>query len=136
MRIAANAPATIVLPASGRLTTGELSKKVQGPYEIILQDPNLKCKYKRLVLLFPLFGNITFQFPKPKIVLTAAAVIEIVAEIDARLLTPQELESVKATPLRFIKVTVIARHIDLADALAFYGLRIRKHPTASTNFNT
>lgn len=94
-------------------------------FELILKDPALGSEYKRLVLLLPLHGTITYSLPKPSVSLTATEVTEIVAEVD-----PQDLELVKAAPMDFIRRNVFALHPDLKDSLAFYAMRVGKHPTA------
>ena len=130
IRSAPTAPAVVILPNAEKQTFGDLAPKLMGPFELILKDPALGSEYKRLVLLLPLQGTITYSLPKPSVSLTATEVTEIVAEVDTCLLSPQDLELVKAAPMDFIRRNVFALHQDLKDSLAFYAMRVCKHPTA------
>ncbi|CAK9104972.1 unnamed protein product [Durusdinium trenchii] len=110
---------------------GDFAKKIQGPFEVVLHDPSLHADYKRLVLVLALHGKISFQLPKPTIALTTTEVVEIVAEVDSRVLSAHELEAVKAAPLEFIRGNIWQLHPDFKDSLSFYALRTGRHPAAS-----
>ena len=129
VRTAPNAPSVVILPNAEKSTFGEFAAKLLGPFELVLKDPALGSEYKRLALLLPLHGSITYGLPKPSVSLTATEVTEIVAGIDARLLSAQELDAVKTAPLDYIRSTVFAQHPALKDSLTFYALRLGKHPT-------
>ena len=130
VRTGPTAPSVVILPNADKATFGEHATKLLGPFELVLKDPALGSEYKRLVLLLPLQGSITYSLPKPSVSLTATEVTEIVAEIDARLLSLQEIENVKAGPMDYIRGIVGALHPTLKDSLAFYALRVGRHPTA------
>lgn len=130
MRLQFDGPAVIVLPVSDKLATSDLAKRLKGPHELVVHDPAAKSDYKRLVYLLPLFGEIAFQLPKPTIAVTAVEAIELVAEVDARLTTPPELEAVRADPLRFIRETLAHVCSEFKDEVSFYALRVGKHATA------
>lgn len=131
MRAAPTAPAVVVLPNAEKSSFGDLSSKLLGPFELVLCDAALNTEYKRLVLLLPLFGAISYSLPKPSVTLTATEVTEVVAELDSRLLSPQDIDNVKANPMDFIRHLVLQQHESLKDVLAFYALRVGKHPTAA-----
>ena len=90
---APTAPSVVILPNAEKSTFGEIAAKLLGPFELVLKDPALGSEYKRLVLLFPLRGSITYSLPKPSVSLTATEVTEIVSEINTILLSPQEPSS-------------------------------------------
>lgn len=124
-------PTAVILPNADVNGFGDVAKKITGPFEIVLYDPALKAEYKRLILMLTLHDGVTFQLPKPKVTLTTAEVIELVLEIDSRLLAVHELESVKAAPIEFMKAIVFRMHPDLKDVLSFYALRVGRHATSS-----
>ena len=130
IRVAPNAPSVVILPNADKSAFGEFAPKLMGPFELVLKDPALGSEYKRLVLLLPLHGVITYSLPKPSVSLTATEVTEIVAEVDTRLLSPADLDTVRAAPLDFIRRTVFDLHPTLKDSLAFFAMRVGKHPTA------
>lgn len=131
MRLSFEAPTTLVLPSSEKLTLSDLGKKLVGPHELILHDPALKAEYKRLVVLLPLFGTVRYSLPTPKITMHATAVVELVAEVDSRLLMQNEHEAVKSDPMKYIKDALTQLHPSIKDDFAFYALRIGHHPAAS-----
>lgn len=131
VRLTFDAPTAIIMPASDKLAASDFGKKLSGPHELVLHDPTLQADYNRLIMMLPIFGEIHFKLPKPKITLTATEVVEIVAEGDARLLSPSELESAKQDPILFIKTNVGTIHPDIIGSLAFYALRTGRHPTAA-----
>lgn len=133
MRLSFEGPTALVLPASEKLTGSDLGKKLIGPHELVLHDPALQCEYKRLIVLLPLFSTVKYSLPTPKITMSATAVVELVAEVDSRLLTGIEHDTVKVDPLKFIRDALSHLHSALKEELAFYALRIGHHPAATRN---
>ena len=131
MRLTFEGPTTLILPASEKLTVSEVAKKLIGPHELVLHDPALKCEYKRLVVLLPLLGTIRYTLPTPKITLHATAAVELVIEVDSRLLTQVEHDTVKPDPMRYIREALLQLHPTLKEELTLYAFRVGHHPTAS-----
>ena len=102
----------------------------EGPFEITVEDPVTKSVYKRLVLMLPAKGKVTFRLPEPKLKLHTAAIAEIVVELDSRLVPRAEFEHMKDHPLQSFKNQIATLLPDFESTLTLYGLRTTKHPGA------
>lgn len=104
---------------------------LEGPFEITVEDPVTSAAYKRLVLMLPAKGSISFRLPEPKLKLQTAAITEIVVELDSRLIPRQEFEHMQTQPLQSIKQQLAEALPELSGSFTIYGLRTTKHPGAS-----
>lgn len=132
-RIAPAGDFVIVLPQLDRAKLGDFGPKLKGPRELILHDPLLKTDYKRLVMLYPIKGDIIIKLPDAKATFTAAEVVELVLELDARLLTAADSERVRANPFAALRQAASEQFMDLKDNMQFYAFRSGRHPTASSS---
>ena len=120
----------VLIPSVDRSKLGDFAARLKGPHEIVLSDPVLKTEYKRLVLLFPVKGDVTVKFPEAKVTFTAVEVVELVLECDSRLMSPSELETAKRNPLQYIKEAIISQFPDWKESFHFYAFRQGRHPAA------
>lgn len=120
----------VLIPSVDRMKLGDFAARLKGPHEILLSDPVLKTEYKRLVLLFPMKGDVTVKFPEAKVTFTAVEVVELVLECDSRLMSASELESAKRNPMQYIKDALLSQFPDWKDCFHFYAFRQGRHPAA------
>ena len=101
----------------------------QGPYEVVLRDPNADISYKRLVSLVVFSGNITYRLHTPAHTFKTAAISEIVVEIDSRLTSKEDFDFLKAAPASNIKKLVCDQLPACASQATFYSFRQNAHPS-------
>ena len=120
-----------MLPASDNLALPIFQNKLQGPFEVSVDDTSAKIAYKRLVMLFAVRGTIQYKLPEPVAKLTTGAVCEIVLEVDGRLITKSELDRIKENPIASFKALLgqIAPKID--NSAVLFGYRVGHHPGGS-----
>ena len=123
----------ILLPITDISHFGTATANVQGPFEVILQDTNLSCEYKRLVQLLTLQGTIQFKLPAPSCKFTADEHVEVVLELDNRILSAKEFDSAREQPMpTFKKLLATVLGAD-AETTSTYGFRPNRHPSAGKN---
>ena len=113
----------VLLPSADKALFGEAGPLLTGPYEMVLEDPQLKTSYKRLVLMFVVRGNVQFRLKAPEIKCSAADFVEIVAELDSRVVSTQDFQHAKADPIPTIRKLVTAICPDASEQLTMYGFR-------------
>ena len=101
----------------------------QGPYEVVLRDPNADISYKRLVSLVVFSGTISYQLHTPAHTFKTAAISEIVVEIDSRLTSKEDFDFLKAAPASNIKKLVCDQLPACASKATFYSFRQNAHPS-------
>ena len=118
----------ILLPASDNLALPMLHNKLQGPYEVSVDDVAAKIAYKRLVMLFIIGGTISFKLPTPVAKLTTGAVCEIVLEIDGRLVNKSDLDRFRESPIATFKNLLSQIVPKLDNSAVLFGYRVAHHP--------
>ena len=78
------APSVTVMPATDVSVYGPLASKIQGPFEIVLEDTKLKTSHKRLIQFLVIDGDVKFTLAKPTCSFTTPLVAELVLELDSR----------------------------------------------------
>ena len=116
-------PLAVVLPSADKAAFGDAAIYVKGPYEVVVNDNAMKTSYKRLVMLFVVKGDVDFVLPTPTIKCNAADFVEVVAEIDSRLLGAGEFQQVREDPMTTFKKLLAGIHKDLNEHATFYALR-------------
>ena len=91
-KCAGSSDLAVLPPASDNIALPLLQNKLQGPFEVSVDDASAKIAYKRLVMLFIVRGTINYKLPTPIAKLTTGAVCEIVLEIDGRLVAKSDLD--------------------------------------------
>ena len=121
-------PTVLVLPQVDVAMYGDLSSKVQGPYEIILHDPQKNSTFKRIIQMIVLKDKVSFKLPKSITTLDVKAVNEMVVEVDSRVSTKEAIIDFKEHPLLSFKKQLI--NISSAEAItnsSLYGFRVTNH---------
>ena len=118
----------ILLPASDNLALPIFQNKLQGPFEVSLDDVSAKIAYKRLVMLFPVRGTINYKLPEPVAKLTTGAVCEIVLEVDGRLINKGEFDRIKENPIASFKAMLGQVVPKLDNSAVIFGFRVAHHP--------
>ena len=113
----------VILPSADKATFGEAETMLQGPYELVLEDPAQKTTYKRLVLLFVVRGTVSYKLKTAEVKCESADFVEIVAEIDNRVIASSEFQRAKAEPIPTIRKLMLAINPALSENLTMYGFR-------------
>ena len=121
-------PLGAILPAIDS-SMKALDIQSQGPFEVVLQDPNAGVSYKRLVSLVVFSGDINYQLQSPAHSFKTAAISEIVVEIDNRLIAKDEFDFLKAAPATNIKKLFCDQLPQCASQATFYSFRQNHHPS-------
>ena len=103
----------------------------QGPYEVVLRDPNAGQSYKRLVSLVVFAGKVSYHLHSPAHSFTTAAVSELVVEIDSRLVPKDDFESYKNAAAFNIKKLFFELLPSSSGHVTFFSFRHNMHPSAS-----
>ena len=114
----------ILLPASDNLIQSASIGKVQGPFEISVDDTAAKISYKRLVMMYVIRGTISFKLPAPIAKLTIGAVCEIVLEIDGRLVPKADIDRFRENPIASFKALLGEVVPKLDSSAVIFGYRI------------
>ena len=130
LKIPTTKPLALLLPPLDLTSLGSLAGKVQGPYEIIVNDASQQTSYKRLAVVLPVYGSIVYQLPQPTCKFTAKACAELVLELDSRLLAPLDFQQATESPIQTFRKLILSIHTALPEAIVLYGLKKGKHPTA------
>ena len=121
----------LLLPPTDLTSLGGLASKLLGPYEIIVNDGNLQTSYKRLGVVLPISGNVTYQLPKPTCKFTAKESAELVLELDSRLLASAEFQQATESPIQTFRKLIRSIHTALPESVVLYGLKKGRHPTSA-----
>ena len=121
-------PLAVLVPGADKSVLGDASQHAQGPFEVVLYDKGLQTSYKRLALLWVVQGEVKYSLPAPSIKCNAADFVELVAELDIRVMLPHDFQQAVAEPMATFKRLLQAIHRDIGDNLTMYGLR-RNKPT-------
>ena len=123
-----NTSTAIILPQIDVAMYGDLSTKIQGPFEIILRDSQKNTTFKRIVQMLVVKDTVHFKLPKSITTIDVQAVAELVIEIDSRISSKEVINDHRDHPLASLKRQLA--NITATDALhesSFYGFRIL-HP--------
>ena len=84
-------PAAVLLPMTEKETKIDVipQPKMQGPFEVVVEDSSTGAIYKRQVLLIEISQGISYVLPKPGYEAKLSEVREVVLEIDTRLCTKE-----------------------------------------------
>ena len=121
----------LLVPNTDLSQFGTATCNAAGPYEVILHDPNLGTSYKRLVKLITVAGKIEYSLPKSTHKFTSAEFVEIVLELDSRLLVQKDFENAAEHPVQAFKKLLQAALANDASNVSIYGFRQGKHPSAT-----
>ena len=111
----------VLLPAADKSTFGDAAMHLSGPHEVILEDPTLKTSYKRLVVMFVVRGTVTIKHSEPDCKCTAADFVEIVAELDSRILAASDFAQAKTEPMQTVRKLIIAIVPDISEQITLYS---------------
>ena len=117
-----------ILPAGDRTHLKHISDRLEGPFEITVDDPTAKLSYKRLINMLVIKGSVSFKLPEPVVKLTTAAICELVLEIDARLVQKQEFDKFRVNPINTYKSCLAEISPEVADSAVLYGFRMIRYP--------
>ena len=117
-----------ILPAGENGHLKHIVDRLEGPFEIALNDPLANLSYKRLIHMLVIKGKITFQLPEPVVKLTTPAICELVLEIDCRLVSRQEFERIRDNPVLAFKAMLADIDESTADQAVLYGFRQIRYP--------
>ena len=108
IKIKPQKPSALIIPASDK-SIGNIQPppKLEGPFEIVVEDSASGAVYKRQVLMIQITPLVRFQLPKPTYTATLAEVREIVIEIDSRFATKDTLSALAEKPLDTFKTKMI-----------------------------
>ena len=121
----------VLLPTADLSAFGDVALKVQGPFETVVHDPNLKKSYKRLTQLLVLHGHVKYQLATPSCTFTADEHIEIVLELDSRTILAKDFDGAAEHPVATFRKLANGFCADKSEATSFYGFRNSRHPAAS-----
>ena len=130
LRITTNKTFALILPMTDLTSYGDVAGRVQGPFEVVLSDTNMQTCYKRIVQLLVVHGTVKFQLPTPSHKFTADEHIEIVLELDSRLVSSKDLDAVKEQPISKFRKLVEPACGTAAAAINLYGFRVGRHPSS------
>ena len=103
----------------------------EGPYEVVLRDPNADLSYKRLVSLVVFSGKVSYHLHSPAHSFKTAAISELVIEIDSRLVSKEDFDNYKNAAASSIKKLFAENLPTCAGQATFYSFRHNVHPSAS-----
>ena len=121
----------VLIPDSDSPSPAHLANRLEGPFEVSLQDDTAKMSYKRLVHMIVFAGKVLFQLPEATRKMTTPAVAEVALEFDSRLIGKAELEKVKDSPIASFKQAIVEVVPNLNAPITLYGYRISHHPGAT-----
>ena len=121
----------VLIPASDSPSPAHLANRLEGPFEVSLQDNTAKMSYKRPVHMIVFAGKVRFQLPEATRKMTTPAVAEVVLEFDSRLIGKAELEKVKDLLIASFKQAIVEVVPNLNAPITLYGYRISHHPGAT-----
>lgn len=107
------------------------SEKLEGPFEITVDDPSARLSYKRLISIIVVQGKVTFKLPDPVVKLTTPAICEIVLEIDGRLLAKSDFEKLRDNPIATFRKLLTDVDGTIAAQAVLYGFRMIRVPGGS-----
>ena len=122
-----------ILPAGDRAVLKHIAEKMEGPFELTVEDLQAKLPYKRVINMLVIKGSVTFKLPEPVVRLTTAAICELVLEIDARLVQKPEFDKFRANPIVTFKSFLAEISPELADHAVLYGFRMIRYPGGTTS---
>ncbi len=101
-------PSALIIPVSDKsLGNIQPPPKLEGPFEIVVEDSASGAVYKRQVMMIQITPQVRFQLPKPTYTATLAEVREVVIEIDSRFATKDVLTALAEKPLETFKAKMI-----------------------------
>ena len=121
----------ILMPANDNVPLAQPNSKIEGPFEVSVDDASAKISYKRLVMMYIVRGSIQYKLPTPIAKLTTGAVCEIVLEIDSRLVPKAELDKYKENPIASFKGLLGDIVPKLDSSAVIFGYRVAHHPGGS-----
>ena len=121
----------VLLPASDNISFPNISQKLQGPFELSVDDIAAKIAYKRLVMMLVVRGTVNFKLPEPIAKVTTGAVCEVVLEIDSRLVSRSDFEKFKSSPIPSFKALLCEIVPNLDSSAVIFGFRVGHHPSGS-----
>ena len=121
----------ILMPANDNAPAANVRSKLEGPFEVSVDDSSAKISYKRLVMMFVVRVSIQYKLPAPIAKLTTGAVCEVVLEIDGRLIQKSDLEKYKENPIASFKVLLSDVVPKLDSSAVLFGYRVAHHPGGS-----
>ena len=113
-----------VLPAGDRLMLKHIAEKMEGPFELAVDDPQAKLSYKRIINMLVIKGSASFKLPDPDVRLTTAAICELVLEVDARLVPRHDFDRFRANPIHTYK-SLLA---EISSEVAEHAFRMIRYP--------
>ena len=128
IKCAGNNDLAILMPANDNVPLAQPSSKIEGPFEVSVDDTSAKVSYKRLVMMYVVRGSIQYKLPTPIAKLTTGAVCEIVLEIDSRLIMKSELDRYRENPIASFKMLLGDVVPKLDSSAVIFGFRIAHHP--------
>ena len=123
-----SADLAVLIPIADNIHLPHVAQKLEGPYELSMDDPMAKVAYKRLVMLFVIRGKVSFYLPEPKVKLVTSAVSEIVLEVDARLLPKNEFDRLRDNPIQSFKSLLAEIDSGISQDAVLYGYRTCQAP--------
>ena len=98
-------PAAIILPMTEKEVKIDMivQPKIQGPYEVVVEDSSTGAVYKRQVQLVEITQGIKYVLPKPEYEAKLSEVREIVLEIDTRLVSKDLVTSLQEKPVEIFR---------------------------------
>lgn len=117
-----------VLPAGDQNHLKFVSEKLEGPFEVTVDDPTARLSYKRLIHYIVVQGKVTFKLPDPVVKLTTPAICEIVLEIDGRLLPKSDFEKMRDNPIVAFRKLVSDIDSSIGQQIVLYGFRMTRVP--------
>lgn len=130
-KCAGSSDLAVLPPASDNIALPLLQNKLQGPFEVSVDDASAKIAYKRLVMLFIVRGTINYKLPTPIAKLTTGAVCEIVLEIDGRLVAKSDLDKYRESPIASFKTLLGQIAPKLDNSAVIFGYRVANHPSGA-----
>ena len=125
-----NGSFALILPMTDLTNFGEVATRVQGPFEVVLIDSNLQTQYKRIIQLLVINGAVTYKLPEASHKFTADEHIEIVLELDSRLVAPKDYEAAKDQPLAYFRKLIEPACGAETSTVNLYGFRVGRHPSS------
>ena len=109
MKMPPKEPAAILLPVSEKESKIDVipQPKIQGPFEVVVEDSSTGAIYKRQVQLVEISQGISYVLPKPEYEAKLSEVREVVLEIDTRLVTKEVANSLQEKPIDVFRSKIL-----------------------------
>ena len=123
------APSIVVMSAGDSSSYGPLAARIQGPFEVVLEDPKLKTSHKRLVQFLLVEGDVKFSLAKPTCSFTTPLVSELVLELDSRCTDKSLFTAIQQAPLMHFREKALEVFGPKSfEGAQFYGFRTFRNP--------